>query len=310
MGDGRVLVVGAGGGEDPIEIYDPVHGAWSLSEDAAAIRRFESRWDITAISLADGDALMVAGRGRARAGRWTDVFSESGGWERGPRLLERRAFTNVVQLEDGRILVAGGGAYLETAEVVSLDSGEVARTGSLNEGRTLAAATLLSDGRVLVTGGHVDLGSVTATAEIYDPASGRWSMAAPMRDPRKWHTATLLRDGRVLVVGGNQHRSTTPAEIYDPETDTWTDSDGVDWRRDQGAAVLADGRVLVVGGSTSLATTELFDPATNTWADGPDLLSPRSEVVLVTLLDGSIMVIGGFARDTLTSEVEILRLGE
>ena len=88
------------------------------------------------------------------------------------------------------------------------------------EKRILHTATLLNDGRVLVTGGGNPDGPFIKMAEVFDPETDTWSLAGEMSTGRSLHTATLLKDGRVLVVGGMGKRKT--AEIWDPATEGWT----------------------------------------------------------------------------------------
>ena len=87
-------------------------------------------------------------------------------------------------------------------------------------------AVRLLDGRVLVLGGSSD-GSGVTSAQLYDPLSGTWTATASMANPREGG-ATLLHDGRVLVgdlEGANPDDPTSGihgAEIYDPQSGTWT----------------------------------------------------------------------------------------
>jgi hypothetical protein len=127
-------------------------------------------------------------------------------------------------------------------------------------------ATLLPDGRVLVTGGDTSdpngdpqfIGPLR-TAETWDPASGTFERAGTMEYARRAHQAALLPDGRVIVIGGSGKRTD---EIVD----------------------------------VSRATTEIWDPATATFERGPGLSDARARFPLVTLSDGSLLVIGGDAR--------------
>ena len=74
---------------------------------------------------------------------------------------------------------------------------------------------------------------LTATNRAFIYEGGSWTEVAPMVNPRAQHAAALLPDGRVLVAGGSIDASnyflyTSPnalacAEIYDPQTDTWTE---------------------------------------------------------------------------------------
>ena len=59
---------------------------------------------------------------------------------------------------------------------------------------------------------------------------------------------------------------------------------------------MADGRVAIFGGSDgneTLATTEIFNPDTLGIGAGPDMPQARKNATAVTLLNGSIFIVGG-----------------
>ena len=172
--------------------------------------------------------------------------------------------------------------------------------------RTGHTATLLLDGMVLVAGGS----NALASAELYDPSTELWSAAAAdMHRGRAGHTATPLLDGRVLVVAGDcasDGGSQASAEIYDPESGTWTSTepfpplgpDGFNACADHTATLLLDGRVLVAGGSgsypdSSLASAELYDPRTGAWAVTGPMLDAHHGHTATLLSDGRVLVAGG-----------------
>ncbi len=115
----------------------------------------------------------------------------------------------------------------------------------------------------------------------FDPTTGIWSPVGDLKVVpaggvltvvgRDLHTATLLADGRVLVAGGEGNVNYTTftvfrtAELFDPQTNTWTFTGRMHVGRAQSAAVsLADGTVLMVGGAPKkklvTATCEIFTP--------------------------------------------------
>ncbi|RKG54892.1 kelch-like protein [Corallococcus sp. AB011P] len=170
-------------------------------------------------------------------------------------------------------------------------------------------ATVLQDGRVLVAGGFnnsTPTKDALASAEIYDPVTGTWQPTGGMVVPRTQHTATLLPDGRVLVTGGQLVANSTTnslasAELYDPETGTWTVAASMGAARDYHYALLLEtGRVLVLGGEqwlggnrTKLASAELYDVATNKWLPTGSLTIPRYFAAASLLPSGQVLVSGG-----------------
>ena len=181
-------------------------------------------------------------------------------------------------LEDGRVLVAGGGgeAYASStsADVYDPATGKFTKTGSMHTGRWLHTATLLNDGRVLILGGRSPKDSVYRSAELYDPQTGAFRTAGYMREGRQQHSATLLEDGRVLIAGGywsdgQNWRVLSSAEMYDPGRRILRRRrlDRHAARQEHIATRLPDGRVLIVGGidighpgAVPIATGVLYQP--------------------------------------------------
>ena len=165
-------------------------------------------------------------------------------------------------LPSGEVLVAGGGGgtaaaftWLASAELYNPKTGKWTLTGSMSVGRTDFTATLLPSGEVLVAGGTDYEISCYSTAELYNPSTGVWTLTGSMTQPRCLHSATLLPDGEVLVSGGvNSVYSTntatvSAAEIYNPETGTWTPTGSLSVSRAEAATLLLDdGEVLSAGG--------------------------------------------------------------
>jgi hypothetical protein len=207
-------------------------------------------------------------------------------------------------LENGKVLVAGGfvgfnfggeliGDYLNTAELYDPETGAWSFTGNLNTPRAQHTATLLRDGNVLAVGGN--------SAELYDPQTGTWSLTGSPHAPPNFHSATLLQNGKVLVAGvfpgaNPTSPSVSAAELYDPETGTWS----VTGRPNIGlyqnrATLLQNGKVLVVGYNSA----ELYDPGTGTWSSVGRLdRSIRFGYTATLLPDGSVLMAGGLEDET------------
>ncbi|HXI89081.1 MAG TPA: kelch repeat-containing protein [Blastocatellia bacterium] len=134
----------------------------------------------------------------------------------------------------------------------------------------------LSGGPATVTVGKLNTvdscdARIHASAELFHPG-GSWTSTGELNIGRYSHTATLLANGKVLVAGGvGSDTCLTPAssaELYDPDSATWTPTGSLNTARyGHTATLLQNGLVLVAGGYASgyLNSAELYDPATGTW---------------------------------------------
>ena len=273
----------------------------------------------SAVALADGSVLVVAGKELARFDPATNAFRPVGS------LGNERASEATVRLHDGRVLIVGGvkdnyspprpESY--RAELYDPVTGTVARTGDTVEPRIASAATVLRDGRVLVSGGEI--GGATASAEVYDPATGTFSVTGSMSRARSDHSSVLLPDGRVLVVGGAGADLDASAELYDPVTGAFTPTGPMAFPHSHfTATVLLDGRVLLAGGITggplpeqghATGAAQIYDPATGRFSQVGSLVRPRTYHAAAALADGRVLVAGGLlepgGRSNVTSNAQV-----
>ncbi len=236
-------------------------------------------------------------------------------WNMAGDLIQPRYAHTATLLPNGKVMIYGGYTSDRPDQLTALRTSELFDPVTRTWGQPTSAfyarvghqATLLTNGRVLVTGGVIN----ARAEEIYNPATNSWYSTTRMLEERLHHTATRLHNGKVLVAGGFNYASTekfgwlSSAEIYDPVTHTWTPTGKMSTGRFSHVAnLLPDGRVLVVGGHTTTGdatSAELFDPATGTWSIASGTFYPRVGGMHrgTTLLDGSIVITGGYVNDTL-----------
>ncbi|MDE2861719.1 MAG: hypothetical protein OYI31_01090 [Chloroflexota bacterium] len=265
----------------------------------------QGRWAHTATLLEDGRVLIVGGNMSA-SGKLdsAEIYDPaSGTWSSAGSMSDKRGEGHTATLlSDGRVLVFGE-TDEPTADIYDPATNQWSTVANLNFAREAASGTLLADGRVLVAGG---LDATKAgreqvdSAEIFDPATGEWTLAASMANVNSNHKAILLGDGRVLLAGGMK------TEIYDPETDSWSDAGTPDRERSWGytADLLNDGRILVTGGvflrggwqgipSAPIRNAEIYDFDTGAWERKADMNEPRGDHASALLKDGKVLVIAG-----------------
>ena len=250
------------------------------------------------------------------------VTTSSSGFTSTGNLKEARGLHTATLLPNNKVLVAYGSnssTNLGVGNYVGLSSVEVydVSTGTFTEilgddglGIFGHTATLLQNGTVLLTGGFINdvwddyLDSVSNNgAGLYDSATGVWSATDNMTANRGGHTATLLADGKVLIAGGADTDPTgtglASAELYDPNTGTFTQTGSMSVGRYlHTATLLQNGKVLIVGGvltSTSdpVAEAEVYNPATGTFTKTGAMATAREQHTATLLADGRVLIVGG-----------------
>lgn len=205
------------------------------------------------------------------------------------------------QLDDGRVLVAGGQVENTTvhqsAELYNPASGTFASTGKMVSSRTKMATTFLGDGRVMVSGGMNSAMTTLATAEAFDPNLGSWAALASMTEPRSGHTLTVLVSGEVLAAGGEATGVLKSAELYNVVGNSWVATQPMTTPRVRHTATaLDDGRVLVTGGENGvspLSSAERYFRTSETWTATPPMVSARASHTATLLDNKRVLVAGG-----------------
>jgi N-acetylneuraminic acid mutarotase len=332
--NGLILVAGGYNGTNGYSaasrLYDPTTGSWTATGDLIIARSGH-----TANLLSDGTVLITGGTTNNSGSVLSacELYGPAtGAWSATGSTASPRLGHTATLLPTGKVLLAGGNtsnavsAAIASAELYDPASGTWGGTGSMRASRYSHAATLLPTGRVLVTGGYNRTNGYLSAAELYDPASGGWTQTGSMQTARTYHSATLLPSGKVLVAGGynsgllNWYISS--AELYDPNTGTWTTTGSLYTSRAfHTATLLRDGRVLVAGGfggdtfpspnnATYLSSVEVYDPITGQWTVINAMSTPRSGHKAILLPNGNVLAIGGYGVSYLASaEVYDVGLG-
>lgn len=187
-------------------------------------------------------------------------------------LQQRCAWCPGVLLQDGRVLVVGGGG----AELFDPESGTFTPTGVPGDDFNQGLGVFLEDGRVLFVFG------LSEQAEIYDPVSGEFQPTAITYPQGQDGTAIALGDGNVLLLFGDGTVAT-----YDPTSDALASVGSVPSPVET-ATLLEDGRVLVTGAGTA----GVIEPGVFRYQP-LSMLTPRSGHTATRLGDGQVLIAGG-----------------
>ena len=111
-------------------------------------------------------------------------------------------------------------------------------------------------------------------------------------------TADVIND-KVYVIGGADYRNggqVNTVEIYDPQTNEWTEGTPLPYSLDHAPSVVYDNKIYVVGGflKNKITTDKMliYDPQTNEWTEGTPLPEPRCCHV-TEVVNGTIYAISG-----------------
>lgn len=323
--DGRVLIAGGTTVPDHPEnalatgILFTRNGATGSVADAASPMS-TPRWRCAATTMLDGRALVVGGPADDPAGcvgttcQSGDVFDPTTNKFTATKglMTESRTFVWSVLMVDGRVMVTSDSSATVDIYDPKTDSfSSAAMTGKHYLGQRIVR---LRDGRVMVLGGDGcdgvnPCGPAQSLVDIYDPTTGKFSAGPPMKQGRSQFTAHVLPDGRVLAIGGASSSAggvTVPLdsiEAFDPTTSTWTTmtyklSTGRTWHA---SALVRDGTVLVMGGYNhdktcdAVGSVDVVDPIAGTVSPFNALTNANTEWNAVTMLDGSVVGVGGGA---------------
>jgi galactose oxidase-like protein/Calx-beta domain-containing protein/Kelch motif protein len=274
--------IGDGVGLKHATMYNPFTNTWSVKP----AEMNAGRWYPTTTTLANGQVLVISGSitktpppenlyiknllpqvWETSTNTWRDLTGAEAqpinGQAHGDDLYPR-----MFLVPDGRVFKAGPDQatwFLDTAGTGQWAPGFSSIFGL----RTYGIAVMYEPGKILIAGGG---DPPTDTAEVLDltGTDQSWHPIASMQYARRQLNATLLPDGTVLVTGGtggsgfnDEAQPVLPAELWDPQTRTWTTLPAMQVTRGyhSTALLLPDGRVLVAGGGQGAGAVQNHNDA-------------------------------------------------
>jgi hypothetical protein len=250
-----------------------------------------------------------------------------------PALPVPRAHHAMCVLPGGRLMVVGGlredaGAHVEEILQRRPGSDSWESLPRMTTARATAVTVALSDGRVLVAGGYNEGQEDLDSVEVLATDGSNWYPVAPMRMARSGAVGGLLHGGKVIVAGGfvddaeGEPYYLAAAELWDPETNAWTELPPMTKARGGAAAcVLPGGRFAVVGGwgrsfddddgdpiPINHDDGEMFDCARRVWTPLPAAITHggfRDNAAMVPVAGGMVVLGGRTVNSQPSAAVEL-----
>ena len=277
LADGRLLLTGGhvhrgafGLGVKNTDIYDPGTRTFTSGPLLG-----EERWYPTNVTLPNGRVLVFGGFkdvDNSLKANTVDSYDPVANTVTALPSTASKGYGNYPKLH---LLANGKIAWTNQArtQLFNTSSNTWAASALTNfGGRGESGSSILLPGsnKMLIFGGPNGSGGGSATAEIGDfsGVTPSWRAVGSLNTGRVWGNGVLLPDGKVLAVGGGGGGAYTnpvkQAELFDPQTETWTRMATQQGPRvyHSTAVLLPDGRVLSAGHDNGSQQTmaEVYSP--------------------------------------------------
>jgi len=327
MQDGQVLIAGGTTVPDQtgpaLNSYDVFDRPTQMVTPVPNVTMGTPRWQDAAITLITGKVLVVGGacdfnntncNGDPTVADLYDPATRTSTPTAHP-LPAPCDYPRAVLLPDDRVLIScSNDPNLDVYDPKTDDFTQIAAT----QHHVFGVMVRLRDGRALLTGGD---GGVTAT-ELFDPDTNMLGSNGTLMQGRSMFTGHTLPSGQVAVIGGSSlsaggiHVPLDSIELYDPTMGTWSTAPyhltiGRTWLA---SSLVRDGTVLAMGGYTvdgvcdsSVGSVDQIDFTAGSVTSFAALPTPKraTEWNAVTMLDGSIVAVGGGACGTTMALPEV-----
>ena len=295
--DGKVFTIGgqldafADKAMATVEVYDPKTDTWERKADMPTARFGMETLVVDGKIYAMGGAKKEGNRFKfLSVVEMYDPVTDT--WvQKADMPVWRDGGTCVV---DGKIYIIGGGAAnrkerrLDIVDVYDPATDTWAKAKSMNHARSGAAVSVVN-GKIYAMGGtgwpqipnHP--GPFLSSIEVYDPKTNRWTEKTEMPAPKSGHTASVI-DGKIYVIGGGfrgngPYMYLSTVEIYDPETDRWTQEPDMPVGKSGHGAAVINGNIYIFGGSTAGVWAPLTDVEVYGTGEVPRSVDPVEKLV-------------------------------
>ena len=277
--DGKVFAIGGEADKfgdtsiATVEMYDPKTDTWERKADMPTARAGVSTLVVDGKIYAIGGAEMKkyqVGRGWGHSGKLLPTIEiydpVTDTWTQKADMPVPRS-SNSTCIVDGKIYIIGGVAAnkkpnrLDSVDIYDPATDTWTKGKSMNHARGGASVSVVN-GKIYVMGGvgwpqipnHP--GPFLSSVEVFNPETNHWKEIAEMPTPKGFHTASVI-NGKIYVIGGgfrgnDQFEYLSTVEVYDPETDRWTQEPDMPIGKWAHRAEVINENIYIFGGNSAV----------------------------------------------------------
>ena len=257
------------------------------------------RFGHSAVLLNDGRVLITGGywnekgHNNTTAPKSAEIYNpKTGKFTRTGDMHFGRAYHSTILLNDGKVLVVGGGP--QQAELYNPETSKFSVTGSLpvkffNAIGEQASVIKLKNGEIFIIEGVSKDG--TTWIIKYSPKNEKFNLVKKTKLYHGAQNAILLQDGNILIVGGYKPQK---AEIYNPDTKQLTFTNNENDIIGSIISVLLDKNIILLIENFKNNNMKLFDINHNTFnnINHPEYWDCKGICTATLLNNGKVLIIG------------------
>ena len=262
------------------EKYTPIE-IWTPKAEMNISRKSHSS------CVLDGKIYVFAGKGSSATLNSVEVYDPvQNSWTQMANMNSGRVvFSTCVY--NGKILVIGGSETMLADPIASIEEYDPttdlwSTKTNMPRARIGATATIIGDKIYIIGGINSSKTILIQQVDVLDMVSGEWTSVTSLPTPRM-NLSSVSINGLIYTIGGtlgaaNGYLGLDKVEVYNPNSNTWSDAASIITKRKNFAACQLDGSIYVFGGSNLdcggiLSSVEMYDPALNIWEEKTNMLS-------------------------------------
>lgn len=195
-------------------------------------------------------------------------------------------------------------------EIVDLETNKITK-GAVNRSYTGNAGSAIHNGKIYVFGGSGLNGAATTKFsnrfQYYDIASDTWHPLPDMPTARE--TKGKIVNDKLYVIGGFNGTSSRLINVYDLNTDRWTDQFTMPAGISGHALAVSGNKIFIAGGYNNQTFLAYFDTATNKFHQLSSNMIPRRHAAAEVYND-KLYIIGGSTTSVTKSAIKSIQVAD